>query len=397
MTTPAISIEGVSKYFRLYHEKNQYLKSTLLTGRRARYDQYWALRDITFDIEKGSTFGIIGPNGSGKSTLLKCLAGILPLDKGHISIDGRVAALLELGAGFHPDLSGIENIYLNGSILGMSRKEMQNSIDEIIEFADLGEFIDTPVKNYSSGMVVRLGFSVAINVNPEILLIDEVLAVGDAAFQRKCLEKIEDFRTGGKTVVIVSHGVSDIANLCDQVAWIQKGKLERIGEPYDVISEYMGDSRTLRKNAEGEIGKRWGEGGIEIERVVLLNSDGHEKQSFHTSDRMTIRIHCQSTLAETNSVISMRISNLHGTDLWGTSTKSHGFDLTIPKGQSSVDLVIDRLSLLEETYDISLAVTDASGTHEYDHWERRIRFETRQTGIFDVGMIALESHWSQQQ
>jgi ABC-2 type transport system ATP-binding protein len=397
MTTPAISIEGVSKYFRLYHEKNQYLKSTLLTGRRARYDEYWALKDITFDIEKGSTFGIIGPNGSGKSTLLKCLAGILPLDKGHISIDGRVAALLELGAGFHPDLSGIENIFLNGSILGMSRKEMQNSIDEIIEFADLGEFINTPVKNYSSGMVVRLGFSVAINVNPEILLIDEVLAVGDASFQRKCLEKIEDFRTGGKTVVIVSHGTSDIANLCDQVAWIQKGKLERIGDPYDVISEYMGDSRTLRKNAEGEIGKRWGEGGIEIERVELLNGNGEEKQTFHTSDRMTIRIHCQSTLADTHSVISMRISNLHGTDLWGTSTKSNGFDLTIPKGESSVDLVIEKLSLLEETYDISLAVTDSSGTHEYDHWERRVRFETRQTGIFDVGMIALESHWSQLQ
>ena len=308
-------------------------------------------------------------------------------------MNGRVAALLELGAGFHPDLSGIENIYLNGSILGMTRKEMQKSVDKIIDFAGLGEFIDTPFKNYSSGMVVRLGFSVAINVDPEILLIDEVLAVGDASFQRKCLEKIEDFRADGKTVVIVSHGVSEVARLCDQVAWIQKGELERLGEPYEVVSQYMGETRTLRKNVEGEIGKRWGEGEIEVEKIQLLDEEGNDSTLFQTSRRMTIRIHCQSTIADIESVISLRITNLHGTDLWGTSTKSKGFELVIPRGYSYVDLTIDSLPLLEDTYDISLAITDVSGTHEYDHWERRTRFEVRQTGFYDVGIVTLDSHW----
>ena len=393
MSTPAISVDGVSKYFRLYHEKNQYLKSTLLHGRRSRYDEFWALKDVSFDISYGSTFGIIGANGSGKSTLLKCLAGILTPDRGSVTMNGRVAALLELGAGFHPDLSGIENIFLNGSILGMTRKEMQKSIEEIIDFAGLGEFIDTPVKNYSSGMVVRLGFSVAINVDPEILLIDEVLAVGDANFQRKCLEKIEDFRADGKTVVIVSHGVSEVARLCDQVAWIQKGELERLGEPYEVVSQYMGETRTLRKNVEGEIGKRWGEGEIEVEKIQLLDEEGNDSTLFQTSRRMTIRIHCQSTIADIESVISLRITNLHGTDLWGTSTKSKGFELVIPRGYSYVDLTIDSLPLLEDTYDISLAITDVSGTHEYDHWERRTRFEVRQTGFYDVGIVTLNSHW----
>ena len=256
MSAPAISVDGVSKYFRLYHEKNQYLKSALLQGRRSRYDEFWALKDVSFDIPQGSTFGIIGANGSGKSTLLKCLAGILTPDQGSVTMNGRVAALLELGAGFHPDLSGIENIFLNGSILGMTRKEMQKSVDKIIDFAGLGGFIDTPVKNYSSGMVVRLGFSVAINVDPEILLIDEVLAVGDASFQRKCLEKIEDFRADGKTVVIVSHGVSEVARLCDQVAWIQKGNSNVLGNhmrlfpnTWEKLAHY---ERTSREKSEND-------------------------------------------------------------------------------------------------------------------------------------------------
>ena len=188
MSNSAVSVENVWKYFRLYHEKNQYLKSTLLRGRRARYDEFWALKGVDFEIPFGSTFGIIGSNGSGKSTLLKCLAGILSPDKGSVSCNGRMAALLELGAGFHPDLSGRENIYLNGAILGMTRSEIDRKLEEIIDFSGLEKFVDTPVKNYSSGMVVRLGFAVATNVDPEILIIDEVLAVGDESFQHRCLE-----------------------------------------------------------------------------------------------------------------------------------------------------------------------------------------------------------------
>ena len=223
MPKSAVSIDGLWKYFRLYHEKNQYLKSTMLNGRRSRFDEFWALKDISFEIPEGSTFGIIGSNGSGKSTLLKCLAGILTPDKGTLKVNGRISALLELGAGFHPDLTGRENVFLNGAILGMTNKEIENNFDDIIEFAGLGQFIDTPVKNYSSGMVVRLGFAIATNVDPEILIIDEVLAVGDASFQQRCFEKIESFRKDGKTIILVSHGLSQITQLCTTAAWLERG------------------------------------------------------------------------------------------------------------------------------------------------------------------------------
>ena len=239
MEKPAVSIRGVSKSFRLYHEKNQYLKTALLRGRRARYEEFQALKQVSFDIARGSTFGIIGSNGSGKSTLLKCLTGILTPDDGEIIVDGKVAALLELGSGFHPDLSGRENVFLNGAILGMSQKELEEKFDEIVAFAGLEEFIDTPVKNYSSGMTVRLGFAVAINVNPEILIVDEVLAVGDDEFQLKCYEKIDQFRQAGKTIIIVSHGLGDIQRICDRVAWIEKGVLQSIGDPAEVVPEYL--------------------------------------------------------------------------------------------------------------------------------------------------------------
>jgi len=191
VTNRAVIVEDVWKNFRLYREKNQYIKAAILRGRRARYDEFWALKGVSFDVPVGSTFGIIGSNGSGKSTMLKCLARILVPDRGSVRINGRVAPLLELGAGFHPELSGRENVFLNGAILGLTKKEVTARYEEIVDFAGLSNFIDTPIKNYSSGMVIRLGFAIAVNVDPEILLIDEVLAVGDSAFQLKCMEKIE--------------------------------------------------------------------------------------------------------------------------------------------------------------------------------------------------------------
>ena len=242
--TTAISVDSVWKSFRLYHEKNQYIKAALLRGRRARYDEFWAVQDVSFEIPFGTTFGIIGANGSGKSTLLKCIAGILALEKGSIKMNGRMSALLELGAGFHPELSGRENIYLNGAILGMSKNEINSRYDNIVEFAGLGQFIDTPVKNFSSGMVVRLGFAIATNVDPEILIIDEVLAVGDQEYQQRCFEKIEEFRAEGRTIVLVSHGLSHIEQLCNEVAWLDKGTLRALGPAHEVVSEY-----TLRSGA----------------------------------------------------------------------------------------------------------------------------------------------------
>lgn len=238
MSKPAIIIESVSKKFRLYKERNQSIKSAVMRRRISVHEDFWAVSDVSFEIFEGETFGIIGDNGSGKSTLLKCLAKILFPNSGSITMNGRVAALLEVGSGFHPELSGRENIYLNGSILGMSKKELDSKFDEIVAFSGVGEFIDQPVKNYSSGMYVRLGFAVAINVDPEILLVDEVLAVGDEAFQAKCFKKFEEFKESNKTVVIVSHALSTMAEMCDRLAWMDHGVLKAIGTPDEVIAKY---------------------------------------------------------------------------------------------------------------------------------------------------------------
>lgn len=238
MTDIAVHVDDVSKKFRLYHERNQSLKSAIMRRKISVHEDFWALRDISFDVPTGSTFGLIGSNGSGKSTLLKCLAKILYPETGTITANGKVAALLEVGSGFHPELSGRENVFLNGSILGMSRKEIQGKFDEIVSFSGVEQFIDQPVKNYSSGMYVRLGFAVAINVDPDILVVDEVLAVGDAEFQQKCFQKFEDFKAAGKTVILVSHSMGSVKSMCDHAAWINKGNLELVGEADPVIAAY---------------------------------------------------------------------------------------------------------------------------------------------------------------
>lgn len=238
MTDNAVEVRNLSKNFRLYHERNQSLKSALMRGRISKYEDFSALKDITLDIPQGSTFALIGSNGSGKSTLLKCLAKIYWPTTGTINYNGKMAALLEVGSGFHHELSGRDNIYLNGSILGMSKKEIDAKYDEIVEFSGVERFIDQPVKNYSSGMYVRLGFSVAINVNPEILIVDEVLAVGDAEFQAKCLNKFRDFRKEGKTVIMVTHSMEAVRDMCDHAAWIEKGNLKTVGTAAETVAAY---------------------------------------------------------------------------------------------------------------------------------------------------------------
>lgn len=235
----AVSVENLSKVFRLHHERNQSLKSALMRGRISKYEEFLAVDDVSFEVPVGSTFGLIGSNGSGKSTLLKCLAKIYPPTSGKISYNGSIAALLEVGSGFHHELSGKDNIYLNGSILGMSKKEIDKKYDEIVDFAGVEQFIDQPVKNYSSGMYVRLGFSVAISVDPDILVVDEVLAVGDENFQRKCLAKFEDFKKQQKTVIMVSHSMDSIKTMCDQAVWLEKGKLLASGDSDEVVSSYL--------------------------------------------------------------------------------------------------------------------------------------------------------------
>ena len=388
----AISLTNVSKKYRLYHEKNQYLKSALLRGRRARYDEFWAVDDVTFDIPTGSTFGIIGSNGSGKSTLLKCLAGILVPDRGRLEVNGRLSALLELGAGFHPELTGRENISLNGAILGMSRREIEHRLDDIIDFSGLGKFVDTPVKNYSSGMVVRLGFSIAANVEPEVLLIDEVLAVGDASFQQRCYEKIEQFRQDGRTIVLVSHGLGQIEQICDTAAWLEKGLLKSIGPSMKVVQEYEGTTHNARPTIVEGIGERWGSGDALITRVELLDRSG-TSGVFTTGEPMTVRVHYRADSPVKDAVFGVRITHLHGTNVWGSNTRRMGTNVPTIHGDGHIDLVIDRLPLLEGTFDLTLALSDHTEVNVFDHWDKMVRFDVQQVGTFDEGLVGFDATW----
>jgi lipopolysaccharide transport system ATP-binding protein len=248
MSETAVRVDHVSKSFRLYHERNQTIKAAIMRGRTSVHEDFWALNNVTFDVPVGSTFGLIGSNGSGKSTLLKCLASIYFPNAGSITHYGKIAAMLEVGSGFHSELSGRENIFLNGSILGMSKKEIKSKLDEIVDFSGVEQFIDQPVKNYSSGMYVRLGFAIAINVNPDILVVDEVLAVGDAEFQERCFQKFRDLKHEGKTVILVSHSLDMVQSMCDRVAWLSRGNLMQVGKSAPTIKAY-------RKSIENESGQ----------------------------------------------------------------------------------------------------------------------------------------------
>jgi lipopolysaccharide transport system ATP-binding protein len=239
MSEWAVRVDDVSKKFRLYHERNQTLKSAILRGKASRHEDFWALRDVTFEVKQGQTHGLIGSNGSGKSTLLKCLAKIYWPTSGDIEYRGRMASLLEVGSGFHLELSGRENIYLNGSILGMSKREIDSKFDEIVDFSGVERFLDQPVKNYSSGMYVRLGFSIAINVDPDILVVDEVLSVGDEEFQRKCFQKFRELKAAGKTIIIVTHAMPVVRDLCDTATWLRSGSVVQVGPSGTVVDAYL--------------------------------------------------------------------------------------------------------------------------------------------------------------
>jgi lipopolysaccharide transport system ATP-binding protein len=240
VTVGAISVRGVSKRFRLERNRPSSLKEAILRlGRPRDADDFWVLRDISLEIEPGDFFGLIGHNGSGKSTLLRLMAGIHRPTEGEIESEGRLSALLELGSGFHPDLTGRENVFLNGAMLGFTRRQMATSMDRIIDFSGIGDFIDEPVKIYSSGMYVRLGFAVAVNVDPEILLVDEVIAVGDEEFQRRCMEHMEKLRAAGTTIVLVSHQTQLMRDLCDTVGWLDHGRLRALGPAEEVVDSYL--------------------------------------------------------------------------------------------------------------------------------------------------------------
>jgi ABC-type polysaccharide/polyol phosphate transport system ATPase subunit len=390
-----ISVEGVSKRFRLYHERNQSLKSALMRRGRVRYDEFWALKDVSFEVRPGMTFGLVGHNGSGKSTMLKCIARILRPEKGKISVDGRMSALLELGAGFHPELSGRENVYLNGSILGMSKRQLEQKFDEIVGFAGLERFIDMPVKNYSSGMYVRLGFSIAINVNPDILLVDEVLAVGDEEFQRKCLERVADLREAGKTIVVVTHALGTVRNLCDEAIWLENGVVREIGPGGDIADAYLGQVHVDREEDESGHGTRWGSGHVRIVRVDLHGPNGQPTEQIRTGDEVTFRLHYEAARSVERPVFGLGVFTLEGVQVSGPNTREAGVWVEHVDGAGVVELHIDRLLLLPGSYVVSAAATDETISHTFDHRHKALHFDVKPGTPHETygGVISFDGRW----
>jgi ABC-2 type transport system ATP-binding protein len=389
--TSAIIVDDVSKRFRLYHEQNRSLKIALMRRRRASFEEFWALRHVDLEVPEGETFGLVGENGSGKSTLLKCMARILRPEEGRISVEGKVSALLELGAGFHPELSGRENVYLNASILGLSQKEVDRKFDDIVGFAGLERFIDTPVKNYSSGMYVRLGFSVAINVDPDVLLVDEVLAVGDEQFQRRCYERFADLKNKGRTIVIVSHALGLVRELCDSVAWVAEGEIKEVGAADDVVESYVGQVETA-PGAEGET--RWGSGEIKIEGIDLFDGSGAPVTRVRSGDPLTIRFRYQASDEVERPVFGVTIGR-DGMMLAGSNTRdAEGLPDRI-SGAGFVDLRIDRVALLAGSYELTPSIHDRSLHHAYDVRVRAFRFDVDPGARHEAyGIFAIGGDWT---
>jgi ABC-type polysaccharide/polyol phosphate transport system ATPase subunit len=390
-----IEVREVSKRFRLYHERNQSVKAAIMRGGRARYEEFLALDDVSFDVKEGSTFALVGENGSGKSTMLKCLARILRPDKGTISVEGNLSALLELGAGFHPELSGRENVFLNGSILGLSKRELERRFDEIVEFAGLNRFIDMPVKNYSSGMYVRLGFSVAINVDPDVLLIDEVLAVGDEEFQRKCLERISELRAAAKTIVVVTHSLMTVRSLCDEAIWLEHGRMREWGKADQVADAYLGQVH-VELQAQEQDHPRPGTGKVRIVALEMLDASGRPVDQVCTGDAVTFRAHYEAAEPVHDPVFSFSVHTPEGVLVTGPNSKEAEVSIDKVDGCGVVDLEVPRLLLLLGNYDLSAECTDNTVTHSYDRLQRAFRFDVKPGTPHETygGFTSLDGHWS---
>ena len=394
-SSPAIVVDHVTKSFRIFHERNQSLKASIMRRKRMDFENFLALDDVSLEVHEGETMGLIGENGSGKSTLLKCMAKILRPDNGSISVRGKASALLELGAGFHPELSGRENVYLNGSILGLSKREIDRRFDGIVSFAGLERFIDTPVKNYSSGMYVRLGFSVAISIEPDVLLVDEVLAVGDEAFQRKCAEKFADLRAAGKTIVIVSHAMDSVRNLCDRVAWLEHGVLRKLDTAGNVVDDYLGDVQVDREADEDTGAPRWGSGEARIEKIELLDAEEHASQRVRMGDKMTLRFHYDVSSPIDKPVFGMAIYTLEGVHVTGPNTRDAEMVPDRLEGQGHVDFTVDRLLLTPGTYDVSASIYDYACLHPFDFRHRAFRFDVEPGEPREsYGVVSLGGRWS---
>ncbi len=426
----AITVTNASKVYRRYSHRRQFstLKSALLSRsliRDLRPDEtFSAVRDVTFNVRAGQTLGVIGRNGSGKSTLLKLVAGISKPTSGTVDVVGRISALIELGAGFHPEISGRENVFINGIMLGLSKREITRRFDEIVEFAEMKEFIDAPVKTYSSGMYMRLGFAVAIHVDPDVLLVDEVLAVGDEGFTHKCLDKFAEFKRRGKTILLVTHALGLVERFCDEALWMDVGRMKGIGDPKRVIGAYITD---VEQTEEQQLAKddaraqettstvspdepasavlpdhpvetvegpgdmfrategRWGSREIEITDVSLSGPDGAPGHVFQSGQPLTIRIGLRSPLALDDFVIGIGIFNAEGVCCYGTNTSIEELTAVRIFGDAEAKFTIESLDLVEGTYKLDVAIHKLDG-YPYDYhrllYTFRVKSRTKDLGIY---------------
>ena len=448
--TPAIDVINISKVYRRYAQKKQFatLKSAILSGSLLgdlRPDEtFQALKNVSFQVPKGCTYGVIGSNGSGKSTLLKCVAGITRPTEGDVKVDGRISALIELGAGFHPEISGRENIFINGIMLGLTKKEIQHKFDEIVEFAEMQDFIDAPVKTYSSGMYMRLGFAVAVHVDPDVLLVDEVLAVGDQSFTHKCLDKFAEFRRRNKSILLVTHSLDLVEKFCDVAHWLKKGVTQGEGDPKRVVAAYVMDVEDAEENSlakeeavrvaaaakevadakdaastEGPDGSvpsentggssvsseesgykdgfksdsgRWGTREIEITNVTISGPDREAGHVFQSGDPLEVRIEVAAKEKTTDFVFGLGLFNADNVCVYGTNTNLEEFQPTEIEGSAIVTFKIDKLDLVEGTYRLDLAAHKADG-YPYDYHRLLYTFRVK-SRIRDVGIYRPDHSWS---
>lgn len=388
----ALSVHSLTKTFRVHQERASSLKQFIASGGRNRYEEFEALKGVSLDVNVGEAVGIIGHNGSGKSTLLKCMAQILTPNAGSITINKRMAALLELGAGFHPELSGRDNVFLNAAILGMARKEIEKRFDAIVAFSGLERFIDSPVKTYSSGMYVRLAFAVAINVDPELLLIDEILAVGDVTFQQKCMEKFVQFRNEGRTLVLVTHDTGSVRNFCDRAIWLDQGVVRATGSPADIIDEYNETMLSAAERpAEGPV--RRGVGEIKIDQVEML-VNGEVVQSLHAGDDVTIRMHFDTMKQIVAPVFEVTIARLGGAVVTAPSTRDANQVPATIEGPGTVDFLVRDLPLVPGPYVLHTEVTGYHRKYVYDHLQNAVTFDVHAGPSAEVeGLVTLRPEW----
>jgi lipopolysaccharide transport system ATP-binding protein len=395
MSNLALEVEHLTKTFRLHREKTNSLKALIAGKGRTRYDEFTALNDVSFTVKEGEVFGVIGENGSGKSTLLKCMAGILQPNAGSVRVHKRMSALLELGAGFHPELSGRDNVFLNAAILGMGRREIAARFDDIVDFSGLGDFIESPVKTYSSGMYVRLAFAVAINVDPRLLIIDEILAVGDVSFQQRCLEKFVEFRNEGRTIVLVTHAMATVKDMCDRAIWLTHGKITGEGDPSDLVEEYTESMLGNQdRHADGSI--RRGSGEIQITEVQLFTGDGLSPvKRFRTGDSIRIRMSYRASKPIPKPVIGITIEALGGATVTAPCTRDVGMIPEALSGEGAIEVHLDDVSLLPGTYDVHTSITDFNRSHIYDNLHLAFRFDVMSGKPYESGgLVTVRPQWT---